>query len=218
MKYHVQPYDSPVEVAPIPTPEHNFTRTNTSTSFSSASETSDGAIAQQESSKSSSSTEAPEQDLQEYSDPEEPTALHPNKLSEELVRCMAAIFCKLADPPLQAPQLVPFSPSSSTNSSSTGGTAVTTSSSSTSPHEMSNGPSWSPRWRTESSSLSGELAAEHMGERQKELQQELRDHGSLVPGPSTAMVDVPWICVDKDRLAYAARALRNFRYRKKAAP
>jgi hypothetical protein len=30
-------------------------------------------------------------------------------------------------------------------------------------------------------------------------------------GPYSSMVEVPWICVDKERLTYAARALRNFR-------
>nr|XP_024400877.1 uncharacterized protein LOC112294543 isoform X2 [Physcomitrium patens] len=121
---------------------------------------------------------------------EEP-ATNPNKLSEELVRCMAAIYCKLADPPL--PKLVAISPSSSTSS-------TTTASSS---HDVSNG-SWSPRWRTESANsceLSGELPSNAYKDHHRE--------GSS--GFCGSMVEVPWICVDKDRLTYAARALRNFR-------
>ncbi|XP_024370389.1 uncharacterized protein [Physcomitrium patens] len=121
----------------------------------------------------------------------EPTSSNPNKLSEELVRCMAAIYCKLADPPLTQP--VPISPSSSTSSSTT----VSSS------NDLSNG-SWSPRWRTESAGsceLSGELPSSSFKDQE-------RDGGSGCYG---SMVEVPWICVDKDRLPYAARALRNFR-------
>lgn len=166
---------SPFQVISIP--EHNGPRSIISKSISNASETSDYLAL-------------------EIVSPEEPSALYPNRLSEELVRCMAAIYCKLADPPL--PQLAPFSPSSSTNSSTT---------TVSSPHEASNG-SWSPRWRTENSN-SCELSGENVfsGSSCKEL--ELRD--GVVSGPYTAMVEVPWICVDKDRLTYAARALRNFR-------
>lgn len=167
---------SPFQVVSIP--EHNLPR-SCSKSVSNASETSDNNIA-----------------LEVSTPPEEPSALYPNKLSEELVRCMAAIYCKLADPPL--PQLAPFSPSSSTNSSST---------TVSSPHETSNG-SWSPRWRTENSN-SCELSGDQILSITVCKEHELRD--GVISGPYTAMVEVPWICVDKDRLTYAARALRNFR-------
>ena len=169
----MQSYSS-FQVEPIP--EH-FTR-SFSKSVSNASETGDSTI--------------------ESSSPEEPSTLNPNKLSEELVRCMAAIYCKLADPPL--PRLTPFSPSSSTNSSST-----TVSSS----NEVSNG-SWSPRWRTESTANSCELSGDQLPSGSVK-DHELRD-SSTHSGAYSSMVEVPWICVDKDRLTYAARALRNFRY------
>ncbi|KAG0605815.1 hypothetical protein M758_9G089700 [Ceratodon purpureus] len=162
---------SPFQVVSIP--EH-ITR-NFSKSESNASETCDSTI--------------------ESSIQEEPSTLNPNKLSEELVRCMAAIYCKLADPPL--PQLTPFSPSSSTNSSST---------TISSPNEVSNG-NWSPRWRTESAN-SCELSGDQLPSGSCK-DHELRDGAHS--GPYGSMVEVPWICVDKDRLTYAARALRNFR-------
>lgn len=123
--------------------------------------------------------------------------LNPNKLSEELVRCMAAIYCKLADPPLPQLSSAPLSPSSSTNSSST---------TVSSPNELSNG-SWSPRWRIESNNsceLSGIDPPVPSG-------RSCKDHDGAHSGPYGSMVEVPWICVDKDRLTYAARALRNFR-------
>lgn len=167
----MQPHSS-FQVVSIP--EH-LTR-NHSKSVSNASETCDSAIV-------SGSLE-------------EPSTVNPNKLSEELVRCMAAIYCKLADPPL--PQLAPCSPSSSTNSSST---AVS------SPNDISNG-SWSPRWRTENAN-SCEFSGDQLPSGSCK-DHELRDGARS--GSYGSMVEVPWICVDKDRLTYAARALRNFRY------
>ncbi|CAM6046101.1 unnamed protein product [Sphagnum compactum] len=126
----------------------------------------------------------------------EPSSKTPNKLSEELVRCMAAIYCKLAHPPL--PQLSPFSPGSSSSASSS-----TTHESS---HEFSNSnDSWSPLWRTDNTScemINGCIFPDPYS---------VKDVGSEDVGPYSSMVEVPWICVDKDRLTYAARALQNFR-------
>ncbi|KAH9566253.1 hypothetical protein CY35_04G121600 [Sphagnum magellanicum] len=126
----------------------------------------------------------------------EPSSKTPNKLSEELVRCMAAIYCKLADPPL--PELSPFSPGSSSSASS-----PTTHESS---HEFSNSnDSWSPLWRTDNTScemINGCIFPDPYS---------VKDVGSEDVGPYSSMVEVPWICVDKDRLTYAARALQNFR-------
>ncbi|KAL3700252.1 hypothetical protein R1sor_018274 [Riccia sorocarpa] len=123
----------------------------------------------------------------------------PNRLSEELVRCMAAIYCKLADPPLPASS-APISPSSSSSSSS--GSTVTTRSSS--PRGFSNDSFGSPRWRGADSNSHSE-AASLMDPFQ------LKDRKGDVVGAYRSAVEVPWICVDKDRLNYAARALRNFR-------
>ncbi|CAM6017859.1 unnamed protein product [Sphagnum balticum] len=94
----------------------------------------------------------------------------PNALSEELLCCMAAIYCKLADPPLPTELSNSLSPSYSSSSSSATATTTTT----TTMHESSS-----------------------------------RDDNDV--GPYSSMVEVPWICVDKERLTYAARALRNFR-------
>lgn len=106
----------------------------------------------------------------------------PNKLSEELVRCMAAIYCKLADPPI--PYLGPsISPSSSYSSAST-----------YSPKELSSD-GWSPHSRTDTSSVPSRDRSE-----QKSTLENI------------GMVEVNWICVDNDRLTYAAKMLRNFRY------
>ncbi|XP_002984988.2 uncharacterized protein LOC9649075 [Selaginella moellendorffii] len=103
---------------------------------------------------------APDRNLTEFYD-------SPNKLSERMVRCMAAIYCKLADPPLPSTGDA-LSPPSSSSMSSTG----------TSRDVSSEG--WSP--------LSKESVT-----------------------CSTSMIEVPWIRVDKERLTYAAQALRNFR-------
>lgn len=109
----------------------------------------------------------------------------PNKLSEELVRCMAAIYCKLADPPI--PYLgCSISPSSSSSSASL-----------FSPKELSSD-GWSPQWRTDASSLSS--GTHHP----KSIMENI--------GHCNFMVEVPWICVDNDRLSYVAKMLRNFRY------
>jgi hypothetical protein len=47
----------------------------------------------------------------------EPSSKTPNQLAEELVWCMAAIYCKLANPPL--PKFSPLSSSSSFSSTTT---------------------------------------------------------------------------------------------------
>ncbi|CAK9875291.1 unnamed protein product [Sphagnum jensenii] len=123
-----------------------------------------------------------------------PSSKTPNELSEELVRCMAAIYCKLADPPL--PELSPFSPGSSSSDS-----LATTHGSS---HEFSNSnDSWSPLWRTDNTScemINGCVFPDPYS---------VKDVGSEDVGPYSSMVEVPWICVDKDRLTYAA-ARKNF--------
>lgn len=111
----------------------------------------------------------------------------PNKLSEELVRCMTAIYCKLSDPPL--PQFgMPESPSSCTSSST----------SLSSIHGIfSDG--WSPGCKTE-------IAYD------TPLMDPFQVKGKVGgAGAYSSMVEVPWICLDKDRLNYTARMLRDFR-------
>lgn len=111
----------------------------------------------------------------------------PNKLSEELVRCMAAIYCKLADPPI--PYLGgTISPSSSSSSAST-----------LSSKELSSD-GWSPHWRTDASCT--------MSPTNTRLRKNVAENTS----PYTSMVAVCWISVDNDRLHYAEKMLQNFRY------
>lgn len=111
----------------------------------------------------------------------------PNKLSEELIRCMATIYCKLSDPPLPISG-VPESPSSCTSSST----------SLSSIHGMfSDG--WSP---------SGKADYSYDVPLIDPFQVKGKAGGV---GAYSCMVEVPWICVDKDRLSYVARMLRDFR-------
>ncbi|KAH7281418.1 hypothetical protein KP509_36G046500 [Ceratopteris richardii] len=111
----------------------------------------------------------------------------PNRLSEELIRCMATIYCKLSDPPLNVLG-VPESPSSCTSSST----------SLSSLHGMySDG--WSPGCRADLSYEAPLL----------DPFQVKGKSGSV--GAYNSMIEVPWICVDKDRLSYVARMLRDFR-------
>lgn len=120
----------------------------------------------------------------------------PNRLSEELVRCMAAIYCKLADPPLSHSS-GPISPASSSSSSASSTTTTS------SPRGFSSD-SWSPKWGGGADSSAEVLSLADPFQ--------LKDRKGDVVGVYNSAVEVPWICVDKDRLNYAARALRNFRY------
>ncbi|KAH9308470.1 hypothetical protein KI387_036381 [Taxus chinensis] len=109
----------------------------------------------------------------------------PNHLSEELVRCMSAIYCKLSEPPLKHSGIV-LSPSSSLSSASI-----------SFPHGAASD-GWSPKWNTKSSDILLKDPYKVKG-----------DMGDA--GPYRTMVEVPGICVDKDRLSYATHMLRNFR-------
>lgn len=112
------------------------------------------------------------------------TSETPNKLSEELVRCMAAIYCKLADPPI--PYLGSVSPSSSNSSIST-----------VSSKELSSD-GWSPHQRRDSSCS--------MSPTRSSRWRLVSDNTS----PYTSMVAVHWICVDNERLHYAEKMLQSF--------
>lgn len=110
----------------------------------------------------------------------------PNRLSEELVRCMAAIYCKLCDPPLKRSGII-LSPSSSVSSTSI----------SSARDDVSDG--WSPRWKTES--FSDTILRDPY-----KVKGDMGDAGHY-----TSMLEIPCICVDKDRLSSATRMLRTFR-------
>ncbi|XP_057861370.1 uncharacterized protein LOC131069822 isoform X2 [Cryptomeria japonica] len=110
----------------------------------------------------------------------------PSRLSEELVRCMAEIYCKLSDPPIVQSGMI-LSPSSSISSTSL-----------FSPRDaISDG--WSPRWRTHS-------VSETILKNPFKIKGETGNTGAY-----SSMVEVPWICADKDQLAYATSMLQTFR-------
>jgi hypothetical protein len=111
----------------------------------------------------------------------------PNKLSEELIHCMAAIYCKLADPAL--PQSgVPESPSSCTSSS----TSI-----SSVQGIFSDG--WSPRSKPERSCEAPFLDPFQVKGNTRRA------------GPYNSMVEVPLIRVSKERLNSVSIMLHDFR-------
>jgi hypothetical protein len=136
----------------------------------------------------------------------------PNALSEELLCCMAAIYCKLADPPLPTELSNSLSPSYSSSSSSATATTTTT----TTMHESSsrefcnsNESCSSTRWRSHNHNTSPSCDMDGCIFPDPYSVNDTGDDNDV--GPYSSMVEVPWICVDKERLTYAARALRNFR-------
>jgi hypothetical protein len=135
----------------------------------------------------------------------------PNALSEELLCCMAAIYCKLADPPLPTELSNSFSPSySSSSSSATAATTMTTMHESSSREFCNSNESWSStRWQSDNHNTSPSCDMDGCLFPDPYSVNETGDDNDV--GPYSSMVEVPWICVDKERLAYAARALRNFR-------
>jgi hypothetical protein len=124
----------------------------------------------------------------------QPLPRTPNKLSEELLCCMAAIYCKLlVDPPLTK-----LSPLSSSPSSSFSRAAIM--------HEsfLNSNESGSVQCRASSMSREIDPCNFHNPYSVKDME---RDD----VGPYSLMVEISWIHVDKERLTYAARALQNFR-------
>ncbi|PPS02491.1 hypothetical protein GOBAR_AA18168 [Gossypium barbadense] len=108
----------------------------------------------------------------------------PNKLSEDMIKCMSAIYCKLTDPPLvQNSFSAPNSPMSSVNSFSP-----------QDHHEM-----WSPGFRN-NSSFDVRLDNPFHVEGLKEFS-----------GPYSTMVEVPWIFRDSQKLGDVEHLLQNFR-------
>uniref|UniRef100_A0A0A9CMJ7 DUF547 domain-containing protein n=1 Tax=Arundo donax TaxID=35708 RepID=A0A0A9CMJ7_ARUDO len=109
----------------------------------------------------------------------------PNNLSEEMVRCMAGVYCKLADPPL-----VHHRPSSSPTSSLSSTSVV-------SPQYL--GDMWSPNCRREAT-LDSRLINPFHVEGLKEFS-----------GPYNTMVEVPSISRDRRRLREAEDLLQTYK-------
>ncbi|KAK4780598.1 hypothetical protein SAY87_016704 [Trapa incisa] len=105
----------------------------------------------------------------------------PNKLSEDMIKCMAAIYCKLSDPPLTSNDL-----SSPTSSSA----------SAFSPREH---PDWSPNFRN-ISAFDTKLDNPFNVEGFKEFS-----------GPYSTMVEVPYIYRDSQKLGDIQHLLQNYR-------
>ncbi|XP_077216040.1 uncharacterized protein LOC143850700 isoform X2 [Tasmannia lanceolata] len=109
----------------------------------------------------------------------------PNRLSENVVRCMASIYCKLAEPSLVYHGMS-SSPSSSLSSTSEF-------------YPVDHGDMWSPHFRKDFSfeaQLENPLQVEGVRE---------------FSGPYSAMVEVPWICRDSQRLGDVEHMLQNFK-------
>ncbi|KAA8547294.1 hypothetical protein F0562_003842 [Nyssa sinensis] len=108
----------------------------------------------------------------------------PNKLSEDIIKCMSAIYCKLADPPLANHGLA--SPNSSLSSISAFSPKE--------PCEM-----WSPGFRKDSSfdvRLDNPFHVEGLKE---------------FSGPYSTMIEVPCIYRDSQKLGDVEHMLQNFR-------
>ncbi|KAB1214627.1 hypothetical protein CJ030_MR5G002858 [Morella rubra] len=108
----------------------------------------------------------------------------PNRLSEEMIKCMSALYCKLADPPLTHNGL--SSPNSSISSMSA-----------FSPRDQCD--MWSPGFRN-NSSFDVRLDNPFHVEGLKEFS-----------GPYSTMVEVPWIYRDGQKLGDTEHLLQNFR-------
>ncbi|OEL35366.1 hypothetical protein BAE44_0003615 [Dichanthelium oligosanthes] len=109
----------------------------------------------------------------------------PNNLSEEMVRCMAGIYCRLADPPL-----VHHGSSSSPTSSFSSSSAI-------SPQYV--GDMWSPNYKRETT-LDSRLINPFHVEGLKEFS-----------GPYNTMVEVPMISRDSRRLKEAEDLLQTYK-------
>ncbi|XP_031401548.1 uncharacterized protein LOC116211348 isoform X2 [Punica granatum] len=107
----------------------------------------------------------------------------PNRLSEDMIKCMAAIYCKLSEPPQPNHGL------SSPNSSLSSASAL-------SPREHSD---WSPNFRN-NSSFDVRLDNPFHVEGLKEFS-----------GPYSTMVEVPFIYRDSQKLGDIEHMLQNYR-------
>lgn len=119
----------------------------------------------------------------------------PNNLSEEMVRCMAGVYCRLADPPLLAHHRPSSSPSSSLSSAP----------SAVSPQQHLSGDAdmWSPTsycCRKDGAQLDSRLINPFRVEGLKEFS-----------GPYSAMVEVPAISRDRTRHREAEDLLQTYK-------
>eukprot|EP00268_Persea_americana_P055700 TRINITY_DN6498_c0_g2_i5.p1 TRINITY_DN6498_c0_g2~~TRINITY_DN6498_c0_g2_i5.p1 ORF type:complete len:555 (-),score=119.44 TRINITY_DN6498_c0_g2_i5:347-2011(-) len=106
----------------------------------------------------------------------------PDRLSEEIIKCISSIYCKLAKPLLPQVQIgLSPSPASSLSSSST-----------FSPREPSD--NWSPKCNDEITTN----PCDHAGLKEKHA-------------PYSEMVEIPTISVDDETFNYAASMLQSFR-------
>lgn len=108
----------------------------------------------------------------------------PNKLSEDMIKCMSSIYCKLADPP-------------STNQGFSSPNSSLSSASAFSPKDQCD--TWSPRFRKDSSfdvRLDNPFHVEGLKE---------------FSGPYSTMVEVPCIYRDSLKLGYIEDMLQCFR-------
>ncbi|KAG8642556.1 hypothetical protein MANES_12G096700v8 [Manihot esculenta] len=108
----------------------------------------------------------------------------PNKISEDMIKCMSAIYCKLSDPPLMNNGL------SSPNSSLSSASAF-------SPRDQCD--MWSPGFRN-NSSFDVRLDNPFLVEGLKEFS-----------GPYSTMVEVQWIYRDGQKLGDVEHLLQNFK-------
>ena len=109
----------------------------------------------------------------------------PNRISEDMIKCMSGIFCKLADPPLTTHNGL-SSPNSSLSSISA-----------FSPQDHCD--MWSPGFRKDSSfdvRLDNPFHVEGLKE---------------FSGPYSTMVEVPWIYRDNQKMGDIEHMLQNFR-------
>ncbi|RDX61566.1 hypothetical protein CR513_60194, partial [Mucuna pruriens] len=108
----------------------------------------------------------------------------PNKLSEDMVKCISAIYCKLAEPPMAHRGL--SSPSSSLSSASAFSIG-------------DQGDMWSPRFRN-NFSFDGRLDNPFHVEGLKEFS-----------GPYSTMVEVSWLYRESQKSSDTEKLLQNFR-------
>ena len=110
----------------------------------------------------------------------------PNKLSEDIIKCMSAIYCKLVDPPL-------------TNHGLSSPTSSLSSMSAFSPKDHSD-ILWSPGFRRDSSSFDVRLDNPFHVQGLKEFS-----------GPYSTMVEIQSIYRDGQKLGDIEHMLQNFR-------
>ncbi|KAG0541495.1 hypothetical protein BDA96_02G021500 [Sorghum bicolor] len=124
----------------------------------------------------------------------------PNNLSEEMVRCMAGVYCRLADPPL----LAHHRPSSSPSSSLSSAPSVVSHSPQQQQHLGGDADMWSPSSycgrKEDGARLDSRLINPFRVEGLKEFS-----------GPYSAMVEVPAISRDRTRLRDTEDLLQTYK-------